>query len=139
MTAFIARWPGVVPRGSESDALIEYVDVVPTLIDVAGGRPPAHLDGRSFLPVLRGETRHHKDVVFGIQTTRGITNGSEHYGIRSIRSERYKLILNLTPEVAFENNITNQRGKWSSYWQSWLGAAERCSRPDGLPGGQDPT
>ncbi len=123
-SALIARWPGVVAPGGVTDALVEYVDVVPTLIEVAGGVAMDFLDGRSFLPVLRGEAARHKDVVFGIQTTRGITNGSEHYGIRSVRSDHYKFILNLTPEVPFANNITNLKGAWSSYWRTWLDAAK---------------
>jgi uncharacterized sulfatase len=79
-SAFIARWPGVTAPGSVSEALVEYVDVTPTLIDVAGGAPREGLDGQSFLPVRRGDTGHLKDFVYGFQTTRGITNGSEHYG-----------------------------------------------------------
>lgn len=124
-SALIARWPGAIEPGRVTDAMVEYVDVVPTLIEVAGGEPAPVLDGRSFLSVLLGRTDRHKDAVFGIQTTRGITNGSEHYGIRSIRTERYKYIVNLTPEVEFANNITNQKGAWSSYWGSWLEAAGR--------------
>ncbi|GIT30082.1 MAG: hypothetical protein Ct9H300mP1_21280 [Planctomycetaceae bacterium] len=41
----------------------------------------------SFLPVLQGK-RIHKQHVFGLMTTRGILNGSDHYGIRSVRSDR---------------------------------------------------
>ena len=44
---------GVAP-GSRSDALVEYVDVVPTWLEAAGVAPPEGLDGRSFLPVLTG-------------------------------------------------------------------------------------
>ncbi len=122
-SAFIARWPGVIAPGTTTSALVEYVDVVSTLVEAAGGTPPANLDGRSFLPVLRGETDHHKDVVFGLQTTRGVTNGSETYGIRTIRNDRYRYIVNLTPEVAFRNNVTNQKGAWSKFWGTWEKAA----------------
>jgi len=64
------------------------------------------LDGRSFLPVLTGTARTHKTHVFGLQTTRGINNGSPYYGIRSVRDARYRYVRNLTPEVAFENAAT---------------------------------
>ncbi len=102
----IAKWPGKIAPATVSDALIEYVDVVPTFIDAAGGEVPDGLDGRSYLPVLTGDTTEHKQYVFGIQTTRGITNGSEYYGIRMVRSDRFKCIVNLTPEAAFQNNMT---------------------------------
>ena len=55
-SAFIARWPGKIKSGSVSDALLEYSDVVPTFIDVAGGSPPPDLDGKSLLPVLLDKT-----------------------------------------------------------------------------------
>ncbi len=87
--------------------MIEYVDVVPTLLEAAGLARPDILDGRSFLPVLTGEAARHKQFVFGLQTTRGIINGSDHYGIRSVRNERYRYIRNLTPAATFQNAATN--------------------------------
>ena len=42
---FIVRWPGKIKPGSVSDALISYVDVLPTFIDVAGGGRFQHSDG----------------------------------------------------------------------------------------------
>lgn len=131
-TAFIARWPGHIAEGSTSDAMIEYVDVVPTLLEIAGTDQVDSLDGESFLPVLEGKKQSHKDYVFGIQTTRGISNGSEHYGIRSVRSEQYKYILNLTPEATFQNNLTEGKGDWTSFWPTWLSRAETDSSAQNL-------
>ena len=37
--ALIARWPGRIKPGSVSDAMIEYVDITPTFVDAAGGKP----------------------------------------------------------------------------------------------------
>ena len=54
-----------------------------------------------------------------MQTTRGINNGSEFYGIRSVRSERYRYILNLTPEARFQNAATRGR-----IWDSWVARAD---------------
>ena len=39
--------------GSETDAMCEYVDVTPTLLDIAGASVPKGLDGKSFLPVIK--------------------------------------------------------------------------------------
>ena len=113
-SAAIARWPGHIRPGTTSDAMIEYVDILPTFLDVAGVESPKTLDGRSFLPVLQGQRKSHKQHVFGLMTTRGILNGSDHYGIRSVRSDRYKLIVNLTPEVPFRNIFMK-----SSIFRSW--------------------
>lgn len=118
-TALIARWPGMIRPGAVTDAMVEYVDIVPTFVEAAGGSPDAALDGRSLMPVLRGETDHHKDHVYGIQTTRGTINCPEHYGIRSVRSDRHKLIVNLTPEITFTNACTQ-----SPEFLSWVEKAK---------------
>lgn len=102
----VVRWPGRVAPGRRSGAMVEYVDVVPTFLEAAGLPCPEILDGRSFLPVLRGDADFHKTHVFGLQTTRGIINGSDHYGIRSVRNQRYRYVSNLTPEVVFTNAAT---------------------------------
>ena len=49
-------WPRGLARGMVSDALVELVDVAPTLLDIAGLEPPEAMRGRSLLPLLRGET-----------------------------------------------------------------------------------
>lgn len=102
-SAMIARWPGKIAAGMTSDAMVEYVDVLPTFLHAAGKDQPDVLDGQSFLPVLTGKETRHKDFVFGLMTTRGINNGSDHFGIRSVRSDKYKYIVNLTPEAKFQN------------------------------------
>jgi len=135
-SAFIARWPGKIEAGTVSDALIEYVDILPTYIEAAGGTPEAVLDGKSLLPVLMGQTKEHKKYVFGEMTTRGINNGSDYFGIRSIRSRKFKYVWNFTPEVKFQNACTN-----SSIFKSWrqkaeadADAAEKVRRYEHRPG-----
>jgi len=105
-SACIARWPGRINAGSVSDALIEYIDILPTFVEAAGGEPVSTLQGRSLLPVLSGEKDRHKDFVFGEMTTRGIINGSPYFGIRSVRSDEFKYIINFTPDVKFTNACT---------------------------------
>ncbi len=118
-SAAIARWPGVVKPGSETDAMIEYGDVLPTFLAAAALKIPEALYGKSFLPVLRGETGEHKSHVFGIQTTRGIVGGSDHYGIRSVRSGSHLYIRNLTPEATFSCSANK-----GDVWNSWVRAAK---------------
>ena len=118
-TALIARWPGKIEASATTDAMVEYVDLVPTFVEAAGGEPAPFLDGKSMLPVLFGETDEHKEFVYGIMTTRGVINHPGHYGIRSVRSEKFKLIVNLTPEVKFTNACTK-----SPEFVSWVAKAE---------------
>jgi len=95
--------------------MTQYVDIVPTLIDIAGGDPTkintgvkdangyAGFDGKSFKNILLGQSNGLRDVVFGVQTTRGIINGSESYPIRSARNKNYLYIHNLQPNNTFQN------------------------------------
>jgi len=118
-SAFVARWPGKIEAGTVSDAMIEYLDVLPTYIEAAGGTPAKVLDGKSLLPVLTGKADEHKKYVFGEMTTRGIINGSTTFGIRSVRSKQYKYVWNFTPEIKFQNACTK-----SAAFQSWRRKAE---------------
>ena len=52
-TAFIMRWPNHIESDTRSDALVQYVDVVPTLMEAAGQDAPSGIDGRSFYPVIK--------------------------------------------------------------------------------------
>ena len=117
-SAMIARWPGKIEAGSVSHAMIEYCDVLPTFVEAAGGTPAKVLDGTSLLPVFSGKKTEHKQYVFGEMTTRGIINGSDSYGIRSIRSRQYKYIWNFTPDVPFRNACVK-----SAVFKSWQAKA----------------
>ena len=116
-SALVARWPGTIKAGTVNPAMIEYVDLLPTFIEAAGGTPEG-LDGKSLVPVLAGKQKHKK-YVYGEMTTRGINNGSDYYGIRSVRSEKFKYIWNFTPEITFQNACTG-----SKEFKSWVAAAE---------------
>ena len=115
----VVRWPGRIEPATTSDAMVEYVDVLPTFVEAAGGTPAEGLDGRSMLSVLAGKTDRHKQYVFGIQTSRGILQGPDHYGRRSVRSETFKLIHNLDPQARFYNGIARQ-----PYFEDWQAKAQ---------------
>ena len=51
-------------RGKKTDALVELVDMYPTLCDLAGVSLPAHLEGQSFAPLLSDPGRDWKKAVF---------------------------------------------------------------------------
>ncbi len=123
-SGLIARWPGKIKPGTSSDAMVEYVDIVPTFLDAAGAEIPEVLEGKSFLPVLAGKADEHKAFSFGIHTTKGIINGSPHYGIRTVRGKRYRYIRNLTPEARISRTSCSKH----PYYLEWLaeGAQWRC-------------
>ena len=55
---------GQIDAGSRTDAMVSWVDVLPTLIDVSGGEVPGNLDGRSFAAVLDGKSDSHRKRIF---------------------------------------------------------------------------
>lgn len=51
----ILKWPGVIPQGSRYSQVTEHVDIMPTLLEYAGVRPPYGVQGSSMAPILRGD------------------------------------------------------------------------------------
>lgn len=58
------RTPGLAKPGAPTEALIEYVDIYPTLAELAGLTPPVDLDGRSIVPILQDPNARGRDVAF---------------------------------------------------------------------------
>ena len=61
-TPMLARWPGVIAPGTQSDLISSFQDVMPTMAELVGQPVPAQVDGISMLPTLRGDLaaqRHH--------------------------------------------------------------------------------
>lgn len=64
-TPWIVRWPGVTSAGRhDRQHMISGVDLLPTLLDIAQLRHPEGLDGRSFLPLLKGESQTDREMVY---------------------------------------------------------------------------
>lgn len=122
-TQLIARWPGRIEAGATTDALVQYCDLLPTWIELAGGQQPSGLDGRSIAPLLLGERETHRDAVFALQTTRGIYSGSDCYPIRAIRDGRWKYIWNLNAAAAFSNTVIQRKQSAGGVFDSWRRAA----------------
>ena len=83
--------PGVAKAGGRSKALVETVDLYPTLCELAGLPVPQELDGASFVSALRHPaTAATKDAVFHVypRSPRGM---GELIG-RAVRTERYRLV-----------------------------------------------
>lgn len=62
----IASWKGTAPAGKALGDLIDFSDLLPTFVEVAGAKLPDKVpyDGRSFAPQLRGEKGNPRDWVF---------------------------------------------------------------------------
>jgi len=78
--------PGMKNAGAHTDALVEFVDVYPTLSELAGLPLPAHLEGTSFKPLLDDPKRPWKTAAFS-QYPRKQNGGLMGY---SMRTDRYR-------------------------------------------------
>jgi len=79
--------PGMKSAGAHSKALVEYVDVYPTLTELAGLPLPGHLEGTSFKPLLDNPTRAWKTAAFS-QYPRKV-KGRQLMGY-AMRTDRYR-------------------------------------------------
>ena len=122
-TPMIVAWPGVTRPGQRTSAAVQWIDILPTLVDIAGGPAPQGIDGRSFAPVLRGRTKQHRSEIFTTHSGDGDWNV---YPIRSVRTAEWKYIRNLHPE--FQHSTHTNRDSPAAgykYWRSWEAAAEK--------------
>ena len=119
-TALIARFPQKVKQGLRTDALVQYADILPTLVDLAGGEIK-EMDGSSFLPVLMGKSDTHRKFVYGMHNN--FPEGPP-YPTRTISDGKYRLILNLTPDEMFiEKHLMGLKGNAvlnNPYWGTWV-------------------
>ena len=104
---FVVRWPEVIKAGTESNQLIHYTDVLPTFIEIAGGKPTEAMDGKSMLPLLKGKDDEINKYVYGVRTNQNILN-SEIFPSRMIRDKRYKYIRNFNALEVVEQNLTGK-------------------------------
>jgi len=80
----IVRVPGMTDAGGSSRALVEFLDIYPSLCELAGLPLPEHLAGRSFAPLLKDPDAAWKPAALS-QYPRGPAMG------RSMRTDRYRL------------------------------------------------
>jgi arylsulfatase A-like enzyme len=121
-TPMIAVWPGKLKPGTRTDAMVSWIDILPTLVELGGGTPPSDIDGRSFAPVLRGERKEHRDRIFTTHSGDGRMN---IYPIRSVRTADWKYIRNLHPEFYFTSHVDlAQSEDGGGYFASWMEKAK---------------
>lgn len=89
---FFFHWPAAVEPGQSSDRIAAHIDVLPTILDACGVPKPAglKLDGRSLLPLLKGQKVAWPDRMIVIQSHRGDVPVIYHNF--AVRTQRWKLL-----------------------------------------------
>ncbi|MPN27894.1 hypothetical protein SDC9_175328 [bioreactor metagenome] len=124
-TGLIVKWPGIIDSGSKTDALVQYADITPTLIDIAGGKAKKNLSGKSFLKVLLGKKNSHRKYVYCMHNN--VPEGKP-YPIRTIINDKYHYIQNLLPDSAYFEKHIEAAAHDESWWKSWKNAGNRSER-----------
>lgn len=117
-TPLLVRWPGITKRGQQTQALVSLVDLVPTIVEAAGGTAPAGIDGNSFLKVIKDAKQPAREMVFASHTGDGMMNRTP---TRMLRTIRYKYILNIAADTIFNTHMNKARDHdgGREYWNSW--------------------
>jgi N-sulfoglucosamine sulfohydrolase len=93
--------PGI-PSGRTNNALVSYIDLAPTILEVAGAKTPSYkqtkLHGKSLLGIAKDENAKGWDAVFASHQFHEITM---YYPMRTIVTPQFKLIANLDHEKAY--------------------------------------
>jgi N-sulfoglucosamine sulfohydrolase len=128
----VMKWPLAYKANFATDAIAQYCDIVPTLIEAAGGDVPEGLDGKSLLPLIRGKTAEHRQYAYFSHNNRDDRKQDPHISLRAATDGRYKLIWNLTPGKMYATmNINgvdygqeNRNSSATKVYKSWLEVAE---------------
>jgi arylsulfatase A-like enzyme len=83
----IVRGPYGFHGGRVNDALVSQIDLFPTICDLIGIDPPEHLQGRSLVPAVRGETRDVNDAIYA-----ELTYHAAYDPQRAVRTRRHKYV-----------------------------------------------
>ena len=87
----LARCPEMFPGGQVVDKMVAGLDIMPTVLEAAGAPLPQGLDGRSMLPLLRGETdpQWRTQLLYEYYWER---NFPQTPTMHALRTDRYKYI-----------------------------------------------
>lgn len=121
---FIVKWKNKVLPGSVNDALVSFVDILPSIVEIADGESPENIDGKSLLSLLQNKTDKLHDFVYATYTNTGVA-GANEYPVRAILNSKFKLIVNLKHNNGFHikrMDMPDERAVIDSYsvLQSWI-------------------
>ncbi|NQZ57379.1 MAG: sulfatase-like hydrolase/transferase [Lentisphaeraceae bacterium] len=129
----VVSWPGTINKGGETNTLVDFSDMLPTICAAAGISVPAELniDGRSFLPQLKGDFSNEREWIYVWYSRNGLNKDTKVF----VRNQRYKLyddgkffdvekdIWEKTPLM--ENSLSTEQQKLKDEFQQVLLSKKR--------------
>ena len=89
-TPLIVKWPGVTPKKSVTNSMVQNLDFAETILEMAGLPIPADMQGKSFVPVLKGRQKGNVHDALYYHFYENLEHKvAKHIGVRT---DRYKLI-----------------------------------------------
>lgn len=103
----IARWPGTIPAGAVSAHVWAHWDLFPTLVELAGARIPAGLDGLSMARALRGQAQPTHEYFYWEFHERGFQQAVRMGPWKAVRLKRDSALelYNLDADPAEQQNV----------------------------------
>ena len=91
-TAFFVRYPRRIAPGARFAQMVLATDIAPTMIDLAGGRPGRHIQGRSLVPIMKGRARKWRASFLIEYFNESAWPWIVGMTYKAVRTERHKLI-----------------------------------------------
>ena len=140
---FVARWPGQIPAGTVNDSFVTSLEILPTLIKLAGApRPDAVLDGFDMLPVLTGKGPSPRTEMFWLHE-----HGASDKVQRAARVGNWKWVdsnfdgknrgglFDLSKDIGEENDLSTEHpemlAKLKARYDAWNWEMENAIEPRG--------
>jgi arylsulfatase A-like enzyme len=89
---FVLRYPPLVKAGTTVSELVLTLDIAPTLVELAGGKPGTQIQGRSLAPLLAGRKEGWRRSFLAEYFTENALPWLVGMSYKAIRTDRHKLI-----------------------------------------------
>lgn len=103
-TPLVAHWPKTIKPRGVSSSLVSVIDIAPTILQAAGVKPAASMQGVSFEPILKNPNATTRKFAFSEHNW----HDYEAHG-RSVRSDGFLLIRNFRPQLAWQGPADSVR------------------------------
>lgn len=111
----IASWQGHWRENLQSDALVELVDLAPTLLEAAGLPPEPGMQGRSLKALLEGAAQRHRDDIYCEYYNSSLNHNPRAFATM-LRTATHKLVKNHSSEPGELYDLMNDPSESHNLW-----------------------